>query len=153
MRVNNLRLSMLETEIGLLAATFMHAWKIIARLLVQMAFVNDVNQSSTTPIRQNSSGGRQLYPCAELAGKICASEEVCSGSEQNSQEGICCIGECGKASNSGEGGYAWLGYLLGGICVLVLIFIFLKYRKVPKKETNPLGKTIGKISMKDSNMP
>lgn len=87
------------------------------------------------------------FYCSELGGIICSSEESCSGTESESLDGVCCLEECSVETS---GGFSWIGYLLGGILLVVLIFIFIKYRR-----TKPNGERIvsDKFSFAEKNLP
>ena len=90
----------------------------------------------------NSPSGKSLLHCVgEINnGKICsASGEVCDKRTILSKEGDCCTSKCTKEEGESK---SWIGYLIIGIAVLVLIFIYLKYKKV-KPSANPMS-SIGK---------
>ncbi len=89
---------------------------------------------------------RAKYHCYEYPGKICEANQVCSGQTIVSADGSCCVnGDC--AVSSGGGGYAWVGYLIGALVLVGIVFLIIKYRKV-KVEGNPLQKKVESIEKK-----
>jgi hypothetical protein len=97
--------------------------------------------------KNNSAGGASYY-CSELsAGKFCSSDETCSTTEVTTLDGSCCTGEC--QSVSGGWSKAWIGYLIAGILILVLLIFFVKYRKT-KSGGNPLGARVAQV---ERNLP
>ncbi|MCU0641971.1 MAG: hypothetical protein MUF61_00095 [archaeon] len=102
---------------------------------------------------ENQSGQRfenfSIYPCSGtdgLNGKICAADEVCSGKEVVSADGICCnIGECMKKEQVKKGGNAWIGYVVAALVIIGGVFIWIKYKGV-KKEENPIEKAARQLS-------
>jgi len=91
----------------------------------------------------------QLYRCAELGGKICTGEEVCSGEKNLSIEGMCCMGTCDVTSNGGSSTSRLIGYVIGIIVISGLVYLYIKYKK-SKGETNLLPK---KIKQAERNIP
>jgi hypothetical protein len=89
---------------------------------------------------------RAKYHCYEYPGKVCEANQVCSGQTIVSSDGSCCVnGDC--AAPSGGGGYAWIGYLIGALVLVGVVFLVIKYRKV-KAEGNPLQKKVEAIERK-----
>jgi hypothetical protein len=79
------------------------------------------------------------YYCVELGGSTCSIlNEKCNGNEISSLDGKCCIGKCESTSS---GSSAWIGYVLGGILILILVYFYMSYKKV-KPNKNILEKTI-----------
>ena len=58
-----------------------------------------------------------------------------------SKEGECCPGKCIKKKGESN---SWIGYIIIGVAILVLLFIYLKYKKT-KPLANPMA-GIGKSS-------
>lgn len=86
------------------------------------------------PYLQNYSNQGLSY-CAELAGKFCSATEECSGDLQDTADGNdCCIGDCREPSKKS---YAWIGYLIGGIILIVLVIVGARYYKT-RKQKDPL---------------
>lgn len=69
----------------------------------------------------------------EIGGKICSENEICSGQEIYSQNGLCCIGEC-NAQVSGSY-LKYLGYL---ILIAVILFVGWFFLKKYKNVKTPL---------------
>lgn len=94
-----------------------------------------------TGITNESNGTTNLYRCSELRGKICSAAEVCSAAQEISLDGQCCTGECIVETQSSSG-YSWLGYLIGVIVIVGLIYVYMKYKKT-KTPANPLASHLG----------
>ncbi len=88
----------------------------------------------------NSSNINSLLYCSEIKeGKFCAANEVCSGETSPSLDGQCCVGSCEVQE---ETSYSWVGWLFLVIAILIIAYIFLKYRKGKKKNALPEKKDI-----------
>ncbi len=74
-------------------------------------------------VREPSQANESKYHCSELSGIVCTANEKCSGKEQDSIEGLCCLEVCAVLAQSS---YKWIGYLLG---IFVLALIYILYRK------------------------
>ncbi|HIJ98384.1 TPA: hypothetical protein H1005_00370, partial [archaeon] len=112
-------------------------------LLVKIEFTTQAENISTRYLREQNNLSSTYY-CSELSGVVCSAGEVCGGNIVESIEKNCCIGQCAEQKKSSR---AWIGYLIGAIGIIILIIIYVKYRKV-KPETNPLKKSsleMGKI--------
>ncbi|MBX4211881.1 hypothetical protein KW787_00285 [Candidatus Pacearchaeota archaeon] len=95
-----------------------------------LRFTSNASEAST--ISYNTTRNYSLLRCSEIpGGRICTNVQTCSGTSQNSIDGSCCLSQCIEETTS----RAWIGYSIGGILILVLIFIFLKYRKVKAPNT------------------
>lgn len=73
----------------------------------------------------NNSGNLGFY-CSELDGKLCSGGEKCSGENFDSIDGKCCIGICGGEPS----GNSWIGYLMAFIALIILIYIYYRYKNV-----------------------
>lgn len=78
--------------------------------------------------------------CDELDGKICSSNEECSGETKYAQDGICCLASCEKVRTSSTGKIIGWVLLVGALGFIFWFFKF-KYKKA-KREVNVLD--IGK---------
>jgi len=91
-----------------------------------------------------------LY-CSEYPGKKCNANETCSGGEEKkSLDSLsCCVspGDC-VLKKTGAGS-AWIGYLIAAIIIIVIIFIWIRYKRV-KAEKNPV---IQKAMLADKKVP
>lgn len=114
-------------------------------LVFSVNFTTD-NKTSTEYGRDRNS--KALYSCAELGWKFCGSGETCESTTVETLDGddCCTYGQCVSASS---GSNAWIGYLLAGIAVLVLLIIFVKYRKT-KSGGHGLKE---RVSMVEKNLP
>ncbi|MEK6844295.1 MAG: hypothetical protein AABX83_02610 [Nanoarchaeota archaeon] len=90
-------------------------------LPVIISFTENKSEASTPYIE-----GSIVYYCTELNGKVCSGGEVCNGEVKPSIDGACCIGEC-KSEEAKDN--SWIGYLIAGLLVIVVIYIFIRYRK------------------------
>ena len=96
------------------------------------------NRSYQNKTGNVTSSTGQGYYCSELAGIICAASETCSIQTIQSKDGPCCAGLCEKETKSSK---SWIGYLIAGIALLIILFIFIKYKKTEVGE-NPIQKRI-----------
>ncbi len=98
-----------------------------------VVMVDVANQPLNKPIveyvMQNQSN--LYYYCNEIDkdARVCSAEQSCSGNEVDSLDGKCCIGQC-ETPSSGRGVGSWIGYLIGILLIIVIGYVFLKYRKV-----------------------
>ena len=79
------------------------------------------------------SGRSFLSKCSEIPGTICSagSGEICEGTEISTSDGLCCTGICvNKGSPTGR---RWIGYLIAGIVILIILLIFVKYKNTGSK--------------------
>jgi 6-pyruvoyl-tetrahydropterin synthase len=92
--------------------------------------------SFTTNPREVTNSSNAEYYCSELGGKFCTATEVCSGQLNQALDGSCCVGVCTLKEESS--GSSWILYTFIGVAVLILIYIFFKYKKTsPAKSLNP----------------
>ena len=82
-------------------------------------------EEAKTPYLNNYT---RLSYCSELKGKVCVAEENCTGETKTSLDGACCIGACAKKEIE-SGNYSWIGWLIAGIVLLVIIYAYLRYKK------------------------
>lgn len=102
-----------------------------------------IYERSTEPVVDNETGEILNY-CSELSGTLCKSSDICSGEEEKSVEGICCIGTCTAPE---EGSNAWIGWLIFGIVILIVAVVGSKYKKVAPE--NKMKKVLKKPTFKD----
>lgn len=116
-------------------------------LIVKLQATNNESDVKTTFLRDDPGSGDILFYCSELAGLTCSSGEVCDGESVASIEGECCIGSC--IEESGEGSLAWLGWVILGIVILVVLIMFVKYRQTKTKTTgNPVTSAVASAEKK-----
>ena len=106
-------------------------------LSIEINYTSDESQVSLP----DSNVTTPEYFCPELSGTICSADQTCSTDLIDSKDGKCCTGQCIKP---GEKSYAWVGWTIGGIVLLIIIWLAIKYRKSKStsKKKNPLHKTI-----------
>ena len=92
-----------------------------------------------TPYLEENFVESSLYYCSELNGLQCSADETCSGDVKSSKDGNCCIGSC-IVENDWE--FSWIGYLIAGIVVLIILIVFIKYRKVRISGSDVMNKRI-----------
>ncbi|MBI2452566.1 hypothetical protein HYV50_05855 [Candidatus Pacearchaeota archaeon] len=103
-------------------------------MLLTINFTRNESVVSTDYLGGNLSG--PVYYCSELSGTLCSENEVCEGQKISTVDGAnnkCCIGSCESKTKS----KAWIGYLIAAIVILVLFFIYSKYKKT-RPSTNPI---------------
>lgn len=91
-----------------------------------------LNSNETTIINEST----QQFYCSELGGIFCTAAEICSTDPTQALDGSCCVGTCTIEESSGFG---WIGYTSIGVIILILLFIYLKYKKsgIPKPKDIP----------------
>ena len=98
-----------------------------------------------TPYLEENYPESTGYYCSELSnGKSCSAEEICSvDTVQTLDINNCCLGDCEIPE---EGGFMWIGFLVGLIILVVLIIIGVKYKKSKnsKESKNPLESQVNK---------
>ncbi len=107
----------------------------IENISFQISFTLDDNQIT------NSSNPE--YYCSELGGRFCSAVEVCSGQNVRTLDGSCCVGTCNVAEESSN---SWIFYIFIGIVLVVIAFIFMKYRKtrLPSPKNLPISSVLKK---------
>lgn len=105
-------------------------------LPVEILITENVAEEETPYIEENISE-EGFYTCSELKGLKCVSGESCNGKTVDSLDGACClVGSC--IAPESENNYAWVGWVLGVIVVLILGWAFVKYKKAkPSKPKFP----------------
>lgn len=95
---------------------------------VFISLTQNEEEASTPYLDSESNNSNSLISgCSDLGGLVCSAGETCSGANQPSKDGTCCIGICKtpKKSNS----KALIGYTIGALGIILLIFILARYRK------------------------
>tara|TARA_Y100000310_G_scaffold261004_1_gene270172 strand:+ start:3581 stop:4852 length:1272 start_codon:yes stop_codon:yes gene_type:complete len=108
---------------------------------IDISFTENEEEVKTDYLEPDFKEEEQFY-CSELDGKICIAGEVCSISEIDSRDGACCVGSgvCG-ASDEGSNFGIWIGILIFGIVLLIVIIAYKKYKKA-KPSASKLEKSI-----------
>lgn len=88
-------------------------------------YVEYIQNQTTTNVSSNLTQAAGYY-CSELNGKLCSTQEQCSGNVSDSINGPCCLGSCIVPEKPS---YAWVGYLLGALVLIVLVIIGGRYMK------------------------
>ncbi len=109
------------------------------------------DQSITLPIELSSTENGNVsnqsavfqYYCAELGGSACNGSMTCSGQLKSALDGTCCIGVC-KTDVEKNSSNAWIGYALGLIALLIIGFVFIRY-----KRTKPEGLVVKESESKE----
>ena len=115
---------------------------------VNIVYTEDEEEAATPYLEENYSTSQGYY-CSELGGKACSADEVCSEETiQTLDVNNCCSADCSVPE---ESSFAWIGFLIGLIILVVLIIVGMRYKKSKgrTKSKNPLGNQI--IKAKSSN--
>jgi len=116
-----------------------------SRYVIEKIYASAKNFSASLPIEinlikdkenitfVNASASEGLYYCAELAGTLCSSSEICNGKTEVSKDGLCCIGKCSVKETKSSSG--WIGWLILILVLAAVFFLYKKYKKV-KPESN-----------------
>lgn len=93
---------------------------------------------------QVTNSSNPEYYCSELGGKFCSALEVCSGQSVQTLDGSCCVGTCNVAED--ESSSSWMFYIFIGLILVVLAFIFLRYKKtkLPSPRNLPISSVLKK---------
>ncbi len=93
----------------------------LAKIPLRISFTTNVTE--TIPSKDEPTS---QYYCQELQGKFCTSNEICSEEQVSASDGLCCKGQCTLKEKSSSG---WIGYLIIGIIIIVLVIVFMRYKK------------------------
>ena len=116
-------------EEGIDEVIYIKAGDFSLNMPVKISFTENEGEVKTRYLEED----RILYYCSELNGKICTGGEICDiEASQSLDDGICCIGGCVPEKKSKE--RAWIGYIIAGVVLIGIVFVFLRYRKVKSKE-------------------
>lgn len=108
-------------------------------LPVSVVYTENPGEVSTPYLGEEYSES-QGYFCSELGGQACTADEVCSTSVVSSLDvPNCCLGSCTPGGED-SGTYSWLGWLIGAILIIVLVFIGARYLKKRKEKTDPFSR-------------
>ena len=138
-REYNLTISSTEKDISENIQIKSEENNISIELPIHIEFVDNFTsvRIENSSLDENNTEG---FYCVELEGRLCPSSTKCDGKLTDSLDGSCCLGECTTVNNQRSN--AWIGYLIAGIMILVIVFIYIKYKKVKPAKT-VLEKTIG----------
>jgi hypothetical protein len=96
-------------------------------LPVTLLVTNNASQSTVF----NSSSATGKY-CLEIDGKVCSSDQTCSGTTTATlDQQLCCVGSCVASKNNSK---SWIGYLLGALVLIILVIVGGRYFKAKKPE-------------------
>ena len=90
-----------------------------------------LSAKNESEILRRSNLSKSNYKCEELGGKICSEKEACSEQYKESADGKCCLEKCIKIKENSK---AWIGYLIAGIVLLSLIYLYMKYKGTEKNK-------------------
>ncbi len=101
--------------------------KKIFELPVVISFTENKSEANTPYLN-----GSLLYYCSELKGIVCSAGESCDKEIKASIDGVCCIGKCiVEKKNKSR---SWIGYVIAVLLLIVIIYIFRRYRKTKSGE-------------------
>lgn len=102
-------------------------------LTLSVVYTSDAGEVGTNYTSTDSVLNEAL--CSELGGSKCSSIQICSGDIVNSKDqSQCCIGIC--VENIPVRPYAWVGYLIGGLLLVVLLVVGYRYFRSRKEKDN-----------------
>lgn len=116
-------------------------------ILVEIEFIE--NRSIEVNVSDNETNFEEFL-CIELDGKLCPADVTCTGTKVKSLDGSCCIGTC--LLKEDDGSSSWIGYIIIGIAILVIVFAFIKYKKV-KPVKNDIEKTLDSEKKEENKVP
>jgi len=141
----NVTLSLMEgVEFPVKGAVIAYAGNVSEFILVEIDSTTNEDEVETVYLEDEEGPG---YYCSELGGVICVGGEVCSESPVESIGGECCLAECETGSG---GSKAWIGYLIAAIIILVLLIVYIKYKKTGKPPAVPTEK---RFEMAEKKLP
>ena len=105
-----------------------------------------------TPYLQDDYTETQAYFCSELNGRICTAQEACSIENVNALDTAnCCLGSCIAQEQESVTSFAWIGYMIALVVLLVLVIIGGRYLKSRKNKANPMKAKISKAEKSNSS--
>lgn len=104
-----------------------------------ISLTDEIPPSISRPSPGNATG----YYCNEVNGNICLATQQCSGESVSTLDGNCCRGTCVEAPKASS--LAWMGYLIGGIVLVIGAIIAVRYFKASRHSENPLSKQLKKL--------
>src|SRR3989338_170651 len=104
-----------------------------ASLVLDIRYERNETPQNASPLNTTLTS---LKYCPQLNGSLCAKTDTCSGNTVESRDGACCMGTCNEMKKSNSG--ALIGYLLVGIILLLLAFVWLRF-KGKKQVVNPVA--------------
>ncbi len=105
-----------------------------------ISLTDEIPPSISRPSPGNATG----YYCNEVNGNMCLATQQCSGESVSTLDGNCCRGTCIEAPKKSS--LSWIGYLIGGIVLVIGAIIAVRYFKARKSSTeNPLSKQLKKL--------
>jgi hypothetical protein len=107
-------------------------------LILNIGFSLNEEDIGTTFLKDNSEENSYYY-CSELSGEKCGDGEICTGETVYTLDVSGCCPSGSECVNDSGGGFSYIGYLLAGIVILILIIVFMKYRGAGKKK-NPTAR-------------
>jgi hypothetical protein len=100
----------------------------------------NITESNNTIIifdnKTNKSVVKFLETCDKMGGIICNDTQECNGTEENSLDANCCIGECKNIEKSNIG--KTVGWILLGVVLVIIIFVMIKKSNKKSKPVNLL---------------
>ncbi len=116
-------------------------------LPVDINFIEENSSRTNETIAGNKGAG--VYYCSELGGRICTADEVCTGNEEISLDGNCCLEQCSLEKD--DGGRKWIGWVLAALVILIIGYSYFRYKKV-RSDKNPISSKI-RAAEKSTNLP
>jgi len=112
---------------------------------ITVAYTENLEQAQT-PYLEEDYLETQGYYCEELGGKACTAGEVCATDSVSSLDiSSCCLGTCSTPTE--ESSFAWVGYLIAAVLLVVVVIILGRYIKT-RKQRHPLEKTLTNLEKK-----
>ncbi|MDO8508446.1 MAG: hypothetical protein Q7S27_02055 [Nanoarchaeota archaeon] len=109
---------------------------------IVIRFTENKNETNTPYLT-----GEKSYYCSELNGLVCSAGEQCEGEIKTSIDGTCCVGKCIIPKE----GKSWISYLIAIGILLILIYLFIRYRKV--KSGDAFKKRVSSAEEKMKKLP
>jgi len=113
----------------------------ILELPIVIRFTENKNESNTPYL----NGGKSYY-CSELKGIVCLAGEKCDGNIEGSIDGNCCVGKCSIEKK----GLSWISYLISFFIILIIIYLFVKYKKAKPDKSFAKGLSMAEGKMNRS---
>lgn len=105
------------------------------------------NEQAVSTELFDEADGSIFYSCSELRGLICGGEEACSVDTIDSSSGACCVASCVEDSGSG---LSIIGWVLGFIVLVILFFVYKKYKKANPEKDKQVKK---RFASAEKNLP
>lgn len=136
-------------ETGIRESVYVEVGSLSLELPVIIGFTKNESEVEIPSLEENKS----LSYCEYYDGVGCSEDQTCDGSiVATINEVACCYGGKGCVDKADGGSNAWIGWIIAGVVLVGIIFVFWKYKK-EKKGKDGFNKRVNIAEKKLSNKP